>query len=519
MLNALPMRLETFRRGATPTRGAFLGVSLLSALAVVFTGAQARAQSTVTPGVTNVIGTVARLDPQNQNADNYASGEQHPGGVAENVVNFDDCENDLRFRFTLGLSGDFSSYDLVAWVGPDDCTAAAARSGSTATCWPLASAPLQQGSTTSDAGVVYESVVDIHMRDLAAYAGSTSVVTTYAAASESACQVQSTTTATSLTIYFFFTDRIGVGNAIGYAQGYPITIDTRAEAVGDTGFEVEQDLDRQLTVNITAGAANDTVSYNVYCDPPVGQEPVVTPVPYDAATNNGQCPAVTKDSVPDTSDAASSDASASVDSAAEDAATESDSAAAPDSSGPSAEGGADASPHVDAGPPPVDDAGGKPCGVPLNDSGVPIIGSCIGSALQSGGGVAETTTDEAGASIPVEGGTVSGGTQVKSIAQKYSCGTATIGSPTVVIPGLRDGTTYTIAVAAVDSAGNVGPLGTTCKTVQQVSDFWNGYTTAGGQAGGGYCSAAEGVGVPAGTTGLGLLMMASMIAVVRKRRR
>lgn len=105
------------------------------------------------------------------------------------------------------------------------------------------------------------------------------------------------------------------------------------------------------------------------------------------------------------------------------------------------------------------------------------------------------------------------------IPTKYLCGTVAATNPTYTITGLKDGYYYTIAVAAVDGAGNVGPLAVTCQEPVQLADFWYQYTASGGQAGGGYCSTAEGVGVPAGTSGLGLLAIASVIAAVRKRRR
>ena len=80
---------------------------------------------------------------------------------------------------------------------------------------------------------------------------------------------------------------------------------------------------------------------------------------------------------------------------------------------------------------------------------------------------------------------------------------------------------YNIAVTPrrSTSVGNVGPLSNVpCGEPVPVNDFWKNYYEAGGRAGGGFCSA-DGVGVPAGTSGLGLLMLASMIGIVRKRRR
>jgi hypothetical protein len=105
------------------------------------------------------------------------------------------------------------------------------------------------------------------------------------------------------------------------------------------------------------------------------------------------------------------------------------------------------------------------------------------------------------------------------IPSKYLCGTVPVSNPTLNLTGLRDGYFYTIAVAAVDSAGNVGPLAVQCQEPEKLADFWYDYTTAGGQAGGGYCAAAESVGAPAGMSGLGILVVACGVAIVRRRRR
>jgi hypothetical protein len=484
------------------------GAVLLAVVALLFSSSEARAQA-----VTGILGKVVRLEPDGSSADSYATGNPHPGGVPENVVNYEDCEANLSYAFTLTLSGTYANYDLVAWAGPDDCTAAAARQPGSATCWPLTSAPIPQSGAVDDAGAP-TTTFKLSMRDLAAYAGvSTPISTTYTGATSSVCSAQTQDTQTSIAIYFFFTDHVGVGDAIGVAQAYPVVVDTRAQTIGQTGFNVQQQLDAQLTVSITVTADPDTVTYNVYCDPPPGQETAVNEVPYDAATNGGVCPV---DSGPASDGASGQDGG--------DAA-----GVLEDASGDAAGGVGVQSGQVGAL---LDDAGGNSCGVPLGEAGVPSYGSCSpGSVLQPGGGTETTTlvaetddsgvpvTNEAGATVYVEAGVFTGGTQTLGIPAKNLCGYASPSNPTATITGLRDGYYYTIAVAAVDSAGNVGPLATTCGEPVQLADFWYNYTTAGGQAGGGYCSAAEGVGVPAGTGGLGLLMVASIIAIVRKRRR
>ena len=515
--------------GSVPGRWALF---VLAVLASVFASVDASADA---PTVTGILAPVSRVEPNGTNADSYSTGNPHPGGVPTNVVNYSDCEHDLRFQFTLSLSGVYPDYDLVAWAGPTDCTAAAAREGATATCWPVTDGPIPQGGGKTEAGA-QTTTVPVYMRDIAAQAGtSTAVTPVYASqrGSDAACQAQAGAGATSVSIYFFFTDRVTtVGNAIGVGAAYPIVVDTVAETIGDA-FSVTEQLDSQLTVAITAPVSSDTTIFNVYCDPPPGQETAVGLVPYDAASNHEQCidgavdSASAQTALDAEAEAAAVDAEAGAaaldaeaDGAAADAApvATSDAAVADaqaDATSGGEAGGADASSTLD-------EAGGNGCGTTVTGFGP---GSCsAGSVLQPGGG---TTTGDAGIEAGAEGGAeagaeagvVSRGKQTLEVPGKYLCGTAAVGSPTLTLAGLRDGYFYNIAVAAVDGAGNIGPLSVACTGPVQLADFWYNYTAAGGQAGGGYCSTAEGVGVPAGTTGLGVLMVAAFVAVVRKRRR
>ncbi|MGO8993328.1 MAG: hypothetical protein ACLQVI_08355 [Polyangiaceae bacterium] len=490
-------------------RCALLCAAVLASLLVLLFSPDARAQ---TPAVTGIVGAVLRLEPNGSSADSFSTGNPHPGGVAANVVNYEDCEANLNYQFTLSLSGLYPQYDLVAWAGPDDCTAAAARESPTATCWPLTAGPIVQGGGVDDAGAP-TTTVTLRMQDITSNAGVTSAINpSYAPATNAACSAQTDDVASSIAVYFFFTDHVAPGDAIGVAQAYPLTVDTRAQTIGESGFTVAEGLDTQLTVNITVAPDPSTVVFNIYCDPPPGQESTLTQVPYDAATNNGLC--VLDSGSIAIVDSATDALSSVEDSGPEDAATVTDSAST-----------------IVVG---TDDAGGNRCGVTLNDAGIPTSGTaaCSGSSvLQPGGGSITTTlvpeTDDSGTDVTaadggivyVEAGVATGGTMTLGIPTKYLCGTVAATNPTYTITGLKDGYYYTIAVAAVDGAGNVGPLAVTCQEPVQLADFWYQYTASGGQAGGGYCSTAEGVGVPAGTSGLGLLAIASVIAAVRKRRR
>lgn len=81
---------------------------------------------------------------------------------------------------------------------------------------------------------------------------------------------------------------------------------------------------------------------------------------------------------------------------------------------------------------------------------------------------------------------------------------------------LINGTPYAVGVAAVDLAGNSGPLSAVaCGTPQEVDDFFELYRRAGGQGGGGFCSIHRG---QLGTAGalLGALMV---LGLLRRRSR
>jgi hypothetical protein len=81
-------------------------------------------------------------------------------------------------------------------------------------------------------------------------------------------------------------------------------------------------------------------------------------------------------------------------------------------------------------------------------------------------------------------------------------------------------TNYAVAVAATDAFDNVGPLSRPlCGMPEPTTDFWDQYRASGGQSGGGFCSATA-AGLPLGSvTVLGVVGVALVSAVVRRRRR
>ncbi len=104
---------------------------------------------------------------------------------------------------------------------------------------------------------------------------------------------------------------------------------------------------------------------------------------------------------------------------------------------------------------------------------------------------------------------------------KYKCGdvSGSVGT-TIVAPNLVNGQTVAVAVAAVDSFGNVGELSSPiCQYPEPTSDFWRDYRSSGGSAGGGFCSVdgPGGAGAPAGSFAVVALAAVMGVSTVRRR--
>jgi hypothetical protein len=237
--------------------------------------------------------------------------------------------------------------------------------------------------------------------------------------------------------------------------------------------------DTLLIVNVPPTSDPSVVQWNVYCDPPPSEASALETMPVDAASNDGVCTA--------------------------------------------SEAGADGGDGNVRG---VDEAGGSPCGVGLNDAQIPSPGGCRTSGVLVSGGngsyiddAGETVTPQEDAAATEDGRATTSYGRMTLIPSKYLCGSVSASSTEANVLGLRNGNYYNVAVAAVDALGNVGPLSNVeCAEPVPVNDFWRDYYRAGGQAGGGFCSA-RGVGEPSGTDGIGLIVAAGAVALLRRRAR
>lgn len=143
---------------------------------------------------------------------------------------------------------------------------------------------------------------------------------------------------------------------------------------------------------------------------------------------------------------------------------------------------------------------------------------CPGTAFPNATPIAAGTSQsgdnpDAGTSAATSEGVV--------LSSEYECGRIEGSTATeAVVTGLKIGYPYWIAMAARDGFKNNGAASdASCGVPVPVTDFWDLYKGAGGQAGGGYC-ALERVGgrTGAGALGLALAGVASL-AVARRRRR
>ncbi len=105
--------------------------------------------------------------------------------------------------------------------------------------------------------------------------------------------------------------------------------------------------------------------------------------------------------------------------------------------------------------------------------------------------------------------------------KKYVCAELGGGTSTRAVVETFDGkplvneTKYAVALAATDSFGNVGSLGTpTCASPGETSDFWQLYRNSGGQAGG---CALDGGGAPMGSMAFAGSLLGIGLSVARRR--
>ena len=145
------------------------------------------------------------------------------------------------------------------------------------------------------------------------------------------------------------------------------------------------------------------------------------------------------------------------------------------------------------------------------------------------GGILDGGTDDSGDAIAIQVDASCTSVPAGGDASASACGavdpkaststqvTGAVGGGTVT--GLSNGATYSVAVGAYDSFGNVGDLSAVvCATPQETTGFWERYEAAGGTAGGGYCNV-DGAGLPGAPAAAAFIFALAGLAAVRRRKR
>jgi hypothetical protein len=400
-------------------------------------------------------------------------------GAGAGIINYADCECDATLTFTLTVSNPSAGDTLQAWVGPPasepsslGCSAPAARQ-SGGGCWPVA-------STVPNSSITSPITMTVRARDIAYYLGNASPPTSYDdvgstpgvksvvdLAGANACQQQPIPETLSLGIQFMLVETDGTvdGNLtahVGFAE-WPIQAGTLGpNAPSDVSVSVN---DQYATVSWTPSSDTAIAGYNVYCQN-FGAIDAATPSPTEGGSGAGGI----------SGGVCGSSLFSGANVFTKTVMTVADSGTA--------------------------DADDTDLGGAVPESGLPTT----------------TVVTQAGISQIVLG---MGGVSLCASPTDDRDGALTAGSTTSSATiSLTNFDYYAFGVAAVDTLGNVGPLGgpITCGTPGPIADFWYAYTNDGGLAGGGYC-ALEAVGMPAGGAVMGIGVSFFAVGLVRRRRR
>ena len=346
-------------------------------------------------------------------------------------INFSDCQQDDIFSWETKLTGQ-SSASYQVWVGKEgsDCSIAEQRVGASATCWEAANI----GSAQSD------QTVSIGVRKLIQGVD----------LPEAACGVdnQGSDTAEKINIYFLLIE----GNETKAHVVWPTVFDVKGPNPPDNVQAGSGE--NRLVVKWNTTSTNDLLGYRIYCD-------VAGSTSGAAGSGGVSTNAGGNSSLAGTAGIAGA----------------SNSAGASGSSGMVGFGGTSGQAGA---------SGSAGIGGTLGSGGnAGVAGANTGGGSNSGGSSGSTTGQGGNPNCPsvlLQPGALP--------PASLECGyVETAFGEQATAKGLENLVTYAVAVAAVDQAGNAGPLSeVACGTPQLVDDFFEGYQKAGGKGGGGFCS-------------------------------
>lgn len=375
-----------------------------------------------------------------------------------------DCLNDDKFIFPLTLSGFPAGYSLQVWVGESgaQCADINNRTGTTAKCWKVTDYT-PTSSATPELTIPVRDIIARNIGSNTSSGGDGTCTNSPFAAND---------TPQPLDVYFL--------PILGNTTGAGVIYSTKVDLMGPSApIGVKIGVGESILVlewnQVTSG---DITGYQFFCDPPPGSEGTS-----DVRSTQDPGPG---DSCEDTAGSGGTTSSGGTAGVGE----------LSGSSGQSDEGESGAS-----GSSGQDEAGGSP-----NTESV--------GGTSSGGASARCITQgSACPSVNLMGG------KVLKNPEKYRCGTVSGLSATKgTVGNLQNFKVYTIAVAATDGVGNVGPLSTlVCETPQPIDDFFKVYRDAGGRAGGGYCQVNQ-AGMPMRWIAPLLAMFCSLGTLALRRR-
>ncbi len=182
---------------------------------------------------------------------------QHPMPASTQGLNFDDCNNNVKIRFTLSMSTVDSGFSVQAFAGPSDCGPVAARTASTAACWPVLEGNIAQAISTT---------VDMNVRDIVSQIGRTgpALALAYSPASASVCS-SGISGASQISVYFIAVPNGNGDTATGVNSAFKVKLTgPPAPTVTSVGAG-----DGLLNVNWTAAKDSDTQGFYLFTDPPL----------------------------------------------------------------------------------------------------------------------------------------------------------------------------------------------------------------------------------------------------------
>jgi hypothetical protein len=430
-----------------------------------------------------------------------------------------DCIGDDRFIFPLVLAGFPVGYSLQVWVGESgaQCEDINNRTGNTVKCWKVADFTPTSTNTPE---------ISIPVRDIIAR----KIGSTTSTGSESDCDnssFSSNDTPQPLDLYFLPIQ----GNTTGTGKIYSTKVDLLGPAA-PTGVKIGVG-ENLLVMEWNQVSSGDITGYQFFCDPPPGSEgssevrSTDDPSPFEdnceeggrsgsggSGGSGGDGGSAGTVSGVDTSGLGDNNGEAG---AAGEAGAGGEVGAAGEAGagGDAGAGDAGAGGEGTAGTLQLPGGSGGDAGLG-GDAGAGQGGVAGSSSAGTSGSGGTTCTPVQGSACPSVN--LIGGKTLKDPG-KYLCGSvsglsATKGSVT----NLTNFQRYTVAIAAVDGVGNVGPLSSlVCETPQPIDDFYKVYRDAGGRAGGGYCQVGLAGLSPPG--GLPLLAALSSLGALAFRRR